>query len=138
MPGLPLGAVEAPIDETSLLVIVAAAALAGLFVMMLAPRLTILVVVVELLIGIVIGPQVADLAQVDPTTDFLGNLGLGMLFFFAATRSTSSGSGTVLTLAGIGWGLAGARLLIGEFSQPGWSSPTSTPGRRWRRPRSEP
>ena len=60
-----------------------AAALAGLFVMMLAPRLTIPVVVVELLIGILIGPQVLDLAQVDPTTDFLGNLGLGMLFFFA-------------------------------------------------------
>ena len=50
---------------------------------MLAPRLTIPVVVVELLIGILIRPRVLDLARVDPTTDFLGNLGLGMLFFFA-------------------------------------------------------
>ena len=107
MPGLPLGAVEAPIDETSLLVIVAAAALAGLFVMMLAPRLTIPVVVVELLIGIVIGPQVADLAQVDPTTDFLGNLGLGMLFFFAGYEIDFERiRGRSLTLAGIGWGLS--------------------------------
>jgi Kef-type K+ transport system membrane component KefB len=104
MPGLPLGAVEAPIDETSLLVIVAAAALAGLFVMMLAPRLTIPVVVVELLIGIVIGPQVLDLAQVDPTTDFLGNLGLGMLFFFAGYEIDFERiKGRPMRLAGIGW-----------------------------------
>ena len=104
MPGLPIGGVEAPIDETSLLVIVVAAALAGLFVMMLAPRLTIPVVVVELLIGIVIGPQVADLAQVDPTTDFLGNLGLGMLFFFAGYEIDFERiKGRPMRLAGIGW-----------------------------------
>ena len=104
MPGLPIGGVEAPIDETSLLVIVVAAALAGLFVMMLAPRLTIPVVVVELLIGILIGPQVLDLAQVDPTTDFLGNLGLGMLFFFAGYEIDFERiKGRPTRLAGIGW-----------------------------------
>src|SRR5215204_5916389 len=83
MLGPELGVVEAPIDETSLLVIVASAALAGLLVMLAAPKLTIPVVVVELILGIIVGPQIADIAQVDPTTDFLGNLGLGMLFFFA-------------------------------------------------------
>jgi Kef-type K+ transport system membrane component KefB len=104
MPGLPIGAVEAPIDEISLLVIVAAAALAGLLVMVLAPRLTIPVVVVELLIGILIGPQVLDLAQVDPTTDFLGNLGLGMLFFFAGYEIDFERiKGRPMRLAGIGW-----------------------------------
>jgi Kef-type K+ transport system membrane component KefB len=107
MPGLPIGAVEAPIDETSLLVIVGSAALAGLLVMIAAPRLTIPVVVVELVLGIIIGPQVADIAQVDPTTDFLGSLGLGMLFFFAGYEIDFERiKGRSLTLAGLGWGLS--------------------------------
>jgi Kef-type K+ transport system membrane component KefB len=100
-------AVTAQIDETSLLVIVGIAALAGLFTMLLAPRLTIPVVVVELLLGIVIGPQVADIAQVDPTTEFLGNLGLGMLFFFAGYEIDFDRiRGRPLRLAGIGWALS--------------------------------
>jgi len=75
--------VTAEIDETSLLVIVTTAAVAGLMVMLASPKLVIPVVVLELLLGIVIGPQVTGWAQLDPTTKFLGNLGLGMLFFFA-------------------------------------------------------
>jgi Kef-type K+ transport system membrane component KefB len=75
--------VTAEIDETSLLVIVTTAAVAGILVMIASPKLVIPVVVLELLLGIIIGPQVADLAHLDPTTTFLGNLGLGMLFFFA-------------------------------------------------------
>jgi Kef-type K+ transport system membrane component KefB len=107
MPGLPIGVVEAPIDETSLLVIVGVAALAGVLVMVLAPRLTVPVVVVELMLGIVIGPQVLDLAQVDPTTDFLGNLGLGMLFFFAGYEIDFDRiRGNPLRLAGLGWALS--------------------------------
>jgi Kef-type K+ transport system membrane component KefB len=109
MPGLlpPPLAVEATIDETSLLVIVASAALAGLIVMLLSPKLTIPVVVVELLLGIIIGPQVTDLAQVDPTTDFLGNLGLGMLFFFAGYEIDFERiKGRSLELAGIGWAIS--------------------------------
>jgi Kef-type K+ transport system membrane component KefB len=107
MPGLELGVVEAPIDETSLLVIVAASALAGLVVMLISPRLTIPVVVVELVLGITIGPQVLDIAQVDPTTDFLGNLGLGMLFFFAGYEIDFERiRGRPMKLAAIGWGLS--------------------------------
>ena len=41
------------------------------------------VVVVELLLGIVVGPEVLDLAQTDDFIEFFSNLGLGMLFFFA-------------------------------------------------------
>ena len=107
MPGLWFGVVEAPIDETSLLVIVAAAALAGLLVLLAAPKLTIPVVVVELILGILVGPQVADIAKVDPTTDFLGNLGLGMLFFFAGYEIDFERiKGRPLRLAGIGWALS--------------------------------
>src|SRR5215203_3427711 len=107
MPGPPLFAVEAPIDETSLLVIVGSAAVAGLLVMLAAPKLTIPVVVVELILGILVGPQVADIAKVDPTTDFLGNLGLGMLFFFAGYEIDFERiKGRSMTLAGLGWGLS--------------------------------
>ncbi|HKH23599.1 MAG TPA: cation:proton antiporter [Solirubrobacterales bacterium] len=107
MPRLPFAAIEAPIDEVSLLVIVATAAVAGLIVMLLSPRLTIPVVVVELVLGIVIGPQVTDIAQVDPTTDFLGSLGLGMLFFFAGYEIDFQRiEGRPMKLAGLGWALS--------------------------------
>ena len=102
-----MAVVEAPIDETSLLVIVASAALAGLLVMLAQPRLTIPVVVVELILGIIIGPQVTDIAQVDPTTQFLGNLGLGMLFFFAGYEIDFERiEGRPLELGAIGWVLS--------------------------------
>jgi len=71
------------VDATSFLVIVACAALAALAVTVLGPRVAIPVVVVELLLGIVAGPEVAGIAHLDPATEFFGSLGLGMLFFFA-------------------------------------------------------
>ena len=107
MPGLEPGVLEAPIDETSLLVIVAVSALAGLIVMLVSPRLTLPVVVVELVLGIVVGPQAIGIAEVDPTTDFLGNLGLGMLFFFAGYEiDFQRVRGRPLQLAGLGWALS--------------------------------
>jgi len=71
------------VDATSFLVIVACAALAALAVTVLGPRVAIPVVVVELLLGIIVGPEVAGIAHLDPATEFFGSLGLGMLFFFA-------------------------------------------------------
>ncbi len=71
------------VDTDSFMVIVVAAALAALIVVLIAPRVTLPVVVVELVLGIIIGPQVADLASVDAFIQFFANLGLGMLFFFA-------------------------------------------------------
>jgi Kef-type K+ transport system membrane component KefB len=71
------------VDAASFLVIVASAALAALAVTVLGPRVAIPVVVVELLVGILVGPEVAGIAHLDPATEFFGNLGLGMLFFFA-------------------------------------------------------
>jgi Kef-type K+ transport system membrane component KefB len=107
MAQLPLGTVAAGVDETSALVIVIAAALAGMIVLALSPRLAIPVVVVELLLGIVIGPQGFDIAKIDPTTDLLGNLGLGMLFFFAGYEIDFERiKGRPLELAAVGWGLS--------------------------------
>lgn len=98
------GGVLTVIDATSLMVIVASAALAGVLTMLAAPRFVVPVVVLELLLGIVIGPGVTDLARVDPTTDFLSNLGLGMLFFFAGYEIDFERiRGKPLQLGAIGW-----------------------------------
>ena len=70
-------------DAASFLVIVLVAACSALLVAKVGKRFVLPVVVVELLLGIVVGPQVLDLAQVDSFTTFFSNLGLGMLFFFA-------------------------------------------------------
>jgi Kef-type K+ transport system membrane component KefB len=97
----------AAIDAGSALVIVVVGALAGLIVLAISPRMVIPVVVVELLLGIVIGPDVADIAQNDATTDFLGQLGLGMLFFFAGYEIDFERiKGKPLNLALVGWGLS--------------------------------
>jgi Kef-type K+ transport system membrane component KefB len=71
------------VDATSVMVIVGIAALAGIIVLAISPKLAIPVVVIELVLGIVIGPQGLEWAKIDDTTEFLGDLGLGMLFFFA-------------------------------------------------------
>jgi Kef-type K+ transport system membrane component KefB len=97
------GAVGAA-DATSVLVIVAVAALAGVLVLLAKPWLLIPVVVIELLLGIVIGPDVLDLAHVDATTDFFSNVGLGMLFFFAGYEIDFNRiRGRPLNLAALGW-----------------------------------
>jgi Kef-type K+ transport system membrane component KefB len=95
------------IDTTSFLVIVFTAALAGTIVVAAAPRIAVPVVVVELILGIVIGPHCADIAQVDKFTDFFGNLGLGMLFFFAGYEIDFERiRGRALDLAMVGWGMS--------------------------------
>jgi Kef-type K+ transport system membrane component KefB len=100
---MPLAALT-EIDTTSLFAIVGAAALAAVVTVGLGPRIVLPVVVLELILGIVIGPQVADIASVDPTTDFLGNLGLGMLFFFAGYEIDFDRiRGRPIKLGAIGW-----------------------------------
>jgi Kef-type K+ transport system membrane component KefB len=92
------------VDETSFLAISVTAAVAGLTAVLLPRRVAPPVVVIELLLGIVIGPQVLDLAQNDGFTQFFGNLGLGMLFFFAGYELDFERlRGQPLRLAGIGW-----------------------------------
>jgi len=92
------------IDTGSFLVIVFAAAVAGTIVAAAAPRIVIPVVVVELLLGILIGPHAADLAHVNRFTDFFGNLGLGMLFFFAGYEIEFEHiRGRALRLGAVAW-----------------------------------
>ena len=61
----------------------------------------------ELVLGIIIGPQGFDIASLDPTTSLLGDLGLGMLFFFAGYEIDFDRiKGRPLELGVVGWGLS--------------------------------
>jgi Kef-type K+ transport system membrane component KefB len=71
------------VDAVAFLVIVLVAAGAAVISAFAARWLVLPVVVVELVLGILVGPQVLDWAEVDSFTTFFSNLGLGMLFFFA-------------------------------------------------------
>jgi Kef-type K+ transport system membrane component KefB len=75
------------VDETSFLVITGVAAVAALTVAVLPRHVAPPVVVLELLLGILVGPDVLDLAQSDGFTTFFSNLGLRMLFLIAMTMS---------------------------------------------------
>jgi Kef-type K+ transport system membrane component KefB len=78
---LPTAAIE--VDSGSFFAIVVVAAVAAITVAAVPKRLAPPVVVLELMLGIVIGPEVFDLAHSDEFVEFFSNLGLGMLFFFA-------------------------------------------------------
>jgi Kef-type K+ transport system membrane component KefB len=95
------------VDAESFFVIVVIAALAAITVAALPGHLAPPVVVVELLMGIVVGPEVLDLAKTDEFIDFFSNLGLGMLFFFAGYEIDFERiKGMPLRLGAIGWALS--------------------------------
>jgi Kef-type K+ transport system membrane component KefB len=86
---------------------VVTAALAASIATAVAPRFPFPVVVIELLLGIVIGPEVLDIAHVNDFTNFFGALGLGMLFFFAGYEIDFERiRGWPLQVAVLGWGLS--------------------------------
>jgi Kef-type K+ transport system membrane component KefB len=92
------------VDTTSFLVIVAAAAMAGTLTAAMARWIFIPVVVIELVLGVLIGPQVLDIAHVNNFTSFFADLGLGMLFFFAGYEiDIERIRGSPLRLAIAGW-----------------------------------
>jgi Kef-type K+ transport system membrane component KefB len=109
---------ETSADLTSLLIVVAVAAAAPLLAG-LSRRVLIPTVVLEVLLGIIIGPQVLDLAEVDPFIYFLSQIGLAFLFFLAGLEiELSAVRGRPLTLATTGWtlsiviGMSAAALLL--------------------------
>src|SRR6478609_6010971 len=65
------------------------------------------VVVLELVLGIVIGPQVLNLARSSDFIEFFANLGLGMLFYFAGYEIDFERiKGAPMKLGAIGWALS--------------------------------
>jgi Kef-type K+ transport system membrane component KefB len=92
------------VDAESFLVIVTVAALAALLAALVGGRLTVPVVVIEIVAGIIVGPELLELAEADEFVDFFSNLGLGMLFFFAGYEIDFDRiRGTPLRLAALGW-----------------------------------
>ena len=69
-------------DVRSLVLILAASAVAAILAR-LHHRLLLPTVVVEIVLGILIGPEALGLADSDPYIEFLSNFGLVFLFFFA-------------------------------------------------------
>jgi Kef-type K+ transport system membrane component KefB len=111
------------VDTVSFLVIVATAALAAVIAGALPKRFAVPVVVLEILFGILIGPEVLDFAQSDQFTQFFSNLGLGMLFFFAGYEiEFRLIRGRPIRLGWLGWllslliayGLASLFILAGD------------------------
>ena len=98
---------EVQVNPGSFLAIVGTAAVAGTLAAMLTGRgLFVPTVVVELLLGVVIGPQVLGL-EVTEFMKFFAELGLGMLFFFAGYEiDLRRIAGLPLRLAAVGWALS--------------------------------
>jgi len=91
------------LDAVSLALVLCAAAVATI-VSQFSPRLLIPTVVVEIALGILMGPQVLDIAHTDEFIDFFSNLGLGMLFYFAGYEINFSRiRGRPLRLGATGW-----------------------------------
>ncbi len=92
------------VDTESFFAIVMVSALAAVTVAIAPRRLAPPVVVMELLLGILIGPQVLGLADTDSFIEFFSNLGLGMLFFFAGYEIDFERiRGRPLELGALGW-----------------------------------
>jgi Kef-type K+ transport system membrane component KefB len=81
LPALPTAAIQ--VDSGSFFAIVAVSAIAAITVATVPKRFAPPVVVIELMMGILIGPEILGLAHSDDFIEFFANLGLGMLFFFA-------------------------------------------------------
>jgi Kef-type K+ transport system membrane component KefB len=92
------------VESGTFLAIVAAGAAGGTLSAVLGARGVLLpTVVVELLLGVLIGPQVAGL-EVTDFISFFSALGLGMLFFFAGYEiDLKRIAGMPLRLAALGW-----------------------------------
>lgn len=120
MTALPTAVVE--VDTGSFFAIVVVAAVAAITVAALPKKLAPPVVVLELMLGIVVGPELLDLAHSDDFVQFFSNLGLGMLFFFAGYeidfqrirgKPMKLGAWGWLLSVGLAYGIGGALAAAG-------------------------
>jgi Kef-type K+ transport system membrane component KefB len=95
------------VEPSAFLAVVATSAVAGtLSTLVTARGLLLPAVVVELVLGVVIGPQVLGL-EVSQFIEFFADLGLGMLFFFAGYEiDLKRIAGQPLRLAALGWAIS--------------------------------
>jgi Kef-type K+ transport system membrane component KefB len=93
------------IDVGPFMVVVITGALAGTVAAIAGARgLLLPSVVLELILGIIVGPHVLKIGQVNELLEFFSDLGLGMLFFFAGYEiDLRRIAGQPLRLAAWGW-----------------------------------
>ncbi len=92
------------VDAASFFAVVVVAAIAAVLVVVIPRPYAPPVVVLELILGILVGPQVLGIASSDDFIEFFSNLGLGMLFFFAGYEIDFDRiRGKPLKLGGWGW-----------------------------------
>jgi len=95
------------VDTQSFFFIVLIAAIAATTVAIVPRGMAPPVVVLELILGILIGPEVLGLAHSSDFIDFFSNLGLGMLFYFAGYEIDFERiKGAPLKLGALGWALS--------------------------------
>ncbi len=95
------------VDTGSFFAVVVVAAIAAVIVTIVPRAWAPPVVVLELVLGILIGPHVLHLAHVDNFTEFFSDLGLGMLFYFAGYEIDFERiKGAPMELGGLGWVLS--------------------------------
>ena len=106
-PLLLIGEATVALDAEDFLIVVTVAAFAGTLGVVLGGRgVLVPTVVIELLLGVVIGPEVLGLDTSD-FLEFFSNLGLGMLFFFAGYEiDLRRIAGAPLRLAVLGWAVS--------------------------------
>ena len=97
----------AAINPDAFLAVVGTSAVAGTLATMITARgILVPTVVAELVLGVIIGPQVLGL-HVTEFMKFFADLGLGMLFFFAGYEiDLKRIAGLPLRLALVGWGMS--------------------------------
>ena len=92
------------VDTASFFAVVVVAAIAAVLVVVIPRPYAPPVVVLELILGILIGPEVLGIAESDDFIAFFSNLGLGMLFFFAGYELDFDRiRGRPVKLGGWGW-----------------------------------
>ena len=110
-----MAAVTQP-DLESIVLVLGAAALAAILARV-SRRLVLPTVVVELALGIAIGPEVLDWATPDPYLQFLSRLGLTMLFFMAGLEVIERKVPRVALERGtLGWGVSLAVGMVAGYA----------------------
>lgn len=101
------------------LLLVVAVAFAAPFVLGLLPGLRLPAVVLEIVLGIVIGPSILGWVEIDASIEVLSLIGLGFLLFLAGLEIEFEHlRGKVLKLAGLGWILSfGIAVVVGLLLQ---------------------
>jgi Kef-type K+ transport system membrane component KefB len=107
-------AAQVPSADLGSLVLILLASTIGALLSRLSPKVVLPTVVLEILLGIAIGPEALDWAEVDPYATLLSNFGLALLFFFAGLEVIEQRvPAHALARGSVGWGISlGIALLL--------------------------